>query len=236
MIYVTGDTHGDIDRFKSKDFKRLKRNDTLIVLGDFGFLWDNSKQEKKNLKWLSKRPYYVLFLDGSHENYDMLKEYDTEDFMCGQAKHIMGNIYHLQRGEIFTIEGKTLFCFGGAESLDREDRTEGVTWWRAEMPTSDELERAEENLKYNHNQIDYILTHDAPAKLLTFMNLNVSEAALFDSTNHLQCFFDKILTTISYRRWLFARHHRDTVISSRATAVYRNLICLDDKIPRTKVI
>ena len=44
MIYVTADTHGEIDRFKEKDIRRLGRKDTLIVMGDFGFLWDGSKQ------------------------------------------------------------------------------------------------------------------------------------------------------------------------------------------------
>ena len=36
MIYVTGDTHGQIDRFKEKPVAGLKKGDTLIVLGDFG--------------------------------------------------------------------------------------------------------------------------------------------------------------------------------------------------------
>ena len=44
MIYFTGDLHGDYDRFKSKELKKLKKGDTLIVCGDFGFLWDGSKK------------------------------------------------------------------------------------------------------------------------------------------------------------------------------------------------
>ena len=46
MIYVTGDIHGQIDRFKEKELKALKKKDTLFVLGDFGFLWDGSRQEE----------------------------------------------------------------------------------------------------------------------------------------------------------------------------------------------
>ncbi|MFR1808666.1 MAG: calcineurin-like phosphoesterase, partial [Pygmaiobacter massiliensis] len=71
MIYVTADLHGDVDRLRSLPVK-LGRKDTLIVLGDFGFLWDGSKAEKKMLKWLGKRRYQLLFLDGAHENYDLL--------------------------------------------------------------------------------------------------------------------------------------------------------------------
>ena len=38
MIYITGDTHGELDRFKGKELRRLGKNDILFVLGDFGFL------------------------------------------------------------------------------------------------------------------------------------------------------------------------------------------------------
>ena len=47
----------------------------LERLGDFGFVWDGSKEEQKKLDWLRKRPYTLLFLDGSHENYDLLAQY-----------------------------------------------------------------------------------------------------------------------------------------------------------------
>ena len=55
MIYFTGDTHGDKNRLSKFALKQLKSGDTLIVCGDFGFLWDESKKEKKFLEKLSKR-------------------------------------------------------------------------------------------------------------------------------------------------------------------------------------
>ena len=57
MVYITGDMHGDIKRFDSPAIKKLKKGDTLIVCGDFGFVWDNSKAEQKILKSFSKRKY-----------------------------------------------------------------------------------------------------------------------------------------------------------------------------------
>lgn len=50
MIYVTGDVHADLGRFKGKAAKKLKKGDTLIVCGDFGFVWDGSKKEQRVLK------------------------------------------------------------------------------------------------------------------------------------------------------------------------------------------
>ena len=55
MVYITGDTHGDISWFKNPKLKRLGEKDILIVCGDFGFLWDSSNpKEQKNLETLKK--------------------------------------------------------------------------------------------------------------------------------------------------------------------------------------
>ena len=56
MVYLTGDTHGDIDRFKHGKLRWLGKRDTVVVLGDFGFVWDGSREEQKRLDWLRKRP------------------------------------------------------------------------------------------------------------------------------------------------------------------------------------
>lgn len=48
MVYLTGDTHGDIDRFKHGKLRWLGKRDTVVVLGDFGFVWDDSKRNRKS--------------------------------------------------------------------------------------------------------------------------------------------------------------------------------------------
>ena len=57
MVYLTGDTHGELDRFKHGRLRWLGKRDIVVVLGDFGFVWDGSKEEQKKLDWLRKRPY-----------------------------------------------------------------------------------------------------------------------------------------------------------------------------------
>lgn len=63
MLYVTGDTHGDYERFTSSALKKLKKGDTLFICGDFGFIWDGSKNEEKMLKKIGKLKYNVCFID-----------------------------------------------------------------------------------------------------------------------------------------------------------------------------
>ena len=46
-IYITGDTHGDFQRFGSKYFpqqKEMSREDYVVIAGDFGGLWDGSQK------------------------------------------------------------------------------------------------------------------------------------------------------------------------------------------------
>ena len=66
MIYVTGDMHGDFSRFKDSRLKKLRAGDTLLVCGDFGFLWDGSRQEQKLLKKIGNLKYNVAFLSLIH--------------------------------------------------------------------------------------------------------------------------------------------------------------------------
>mgnify|MGYP000555154771 FL=1 len=98
MVYLTGDTHGDMDRFKHGKLRWLGKRDVVIVLGDFGFVWDGSKEEQKKLDWLRKRPYTLLFLDGAHENYDLLAQYPEEELFGGKVQALGGNVYHVCRG------------------------------------------------------------------------------------------------------------------------------------------
>ena len=91
MIFVTADTHGEVERFEDKQLKKIKKGDSLVILGDFGFVWDGSRNEKKALKWLSRRRYQLLFVDGSHENHALLAQYPQEEFCGGTARRLGKN-------------------------------------------------------------------------------------------------------------------------------------------------
>ena len=106
MICVTGDIHGDITRFNNKNIRKLRKNDVLIVCGDFGFIWDGTKKEQRILKKLGKKRYYILFADGCHENFDLLNEYPVTDFCGGKVRVISGRLMHAGRGSIFELDGK----------------------------------------------------------------------------------------------------------------------------------
>lgn len=127
MIYITGDTHADFNRFSTKKFpeqKEMTKDDIVIILGDFGGIWYDCPEERYRLDWLSKKPFTICYVGGNHENYDRYfhsNEFETIDFHGGKAQRIRDNIYHLMRGYIFNFEGKKFFAMGGASSHDIND-------------------------------------------------------------------------------------------------------------------
>ena len=115
MIYITGDTHGLIDfekllRFAKKN-KHLTKKDYIIICGDFGGVWDKATLEEV-LDKFSALPFTILFVDGNHENFDMLNAYPVEKWNSGKVHKIREDIIHLMRGQVFEIEGKVILWIG----------------------------------------------------------------------------------------------------------------------------
>lgn len=214
MIFVTGDTHGDLSKLK---VSKLKKGDTLIICGDFGFVWDGSAEELKRLNWLSKRKYQILFVEGAHENFEMLSHYPQIEFCGGQARKIADNIYQLMRGEIFTIENEKIFAFGGGDDEERElsEIKESSDFQR--LPTEKECEHARKLLKAAHNTVDYIVTYDVGFKLRSMLRM---ESNCF---NNLHAYLNEVATTCQYKTWFFGCFHMDLKFSSVYHAVYKNI-------------
>lgn len=216
MVYVTADLHGDAARFRSKEIRRLKKGDTLIVLGDFGFLWQGTPKEKKLLKKLGKKKYQILFLDGAHENFDLLEQYPLEDWGGGQVRRIDGNLRYLMRGQIYIIEGKRIFTMGGGESDEKEMRAQQQKWFSQELPSPQELENARKNLQRFDWSVDYVLTHDCSEKMKVFLSIE-------QQNNILNQFLTEVEGKLQFRKWFFGFYHLDKQIPPRHCAVYRSV-------------
>jgi len=181
MIFVKGDSHGDLYAFSSAIFpeeKTLTGNDKVIFCGDFGFIFAPGKdkkaicREKKKLDILAHKPYEILFVDGNHENFNRLRHFPVVERYGGKARKIRDNIYQLMRGEIYTIEEKTFFVMGGAYSIDKKYRTEHDSWWKEELPDDKEYKNAANNLEKADFKVDYILSHTAPKEIIRLMGFD----------------------------------------------------------------
>lgn len=222
MIYVTGDTHADIDigKLNTSKFpqqKEMTKDDYLIVCGDFGLVWDGSRREIHWQDWLSDKPFTTLFVDGNHENFDILRMMPVVEKFGGYVREIAKDIYHLERGQVLNIDGKKLFVMGGARSVDKEYRTEHLSWWQEEMPSAEEMNRAIDALDSENWNVDYVITHCAPRSIQQMI-------ASWYENDPAVSFLERIRTQLIFRRWYFGHYHIDRQINEQFVALYNNVV------------
>ncbi len=226
MFYITGDTHIpiDIDKLSSDSFTKLSltRNDYLIICGDFGGIWDNSQTRTDFLYKLNDCNFTTLFVDGNHENFDMLNAMPVSPWKGGKVHYIHDNIIHLMRGQVFDIDGKLFFTMGGGNSIDKHFRIEHESWWSQEMPSRTEYNMAVENLQKHQNKVDYIITHTAPTSIINQAQLkNHYEEELTD-------FFQRVMSHVSFDKWFFGHFHEDIVIDDKFYLMYNKIYDLQN--------
>ena len=204
MIYITGDTHRQIDN-RFLQLEDLTKNDYLIILGDFGGIWNGN--DKYFMPFLKNQNYNILFIDGNHENHKMLNEYPIEMWNGGKIHRIENNIIHLMRGQIFNIDNLSFFTFGGAYSVDKNIRTEFIDWWKEEEGNYDEMNEGLDNLSKYNNKVDYILTHAGPKtpieNYFKFLNKKFNSSL---TENYL----DEIYNLVDYKHWFCGHYHENT--------------------------
>ena len=228
MFYITGDTHIPIDigKLLPENFREgesLDENDYVIILGDFGGVWDNGPEHRKWLDFLESRRFNILFIDGNHENFDLLDQMKTEMWCGGKIHRVRENVIHLMRGQVYNINGITFFTFGGGYSYDKDRRIPHVSWWDREMPSEEEYKEGLENLKKCGWVVDYCLTHTAPLSVIYNFYFPAFEAPLCE-------YLSEIDKNLSYTKWYFGHVHKDKEVDSRHTALYNRIIELGEKL------
>lgn len=228
MIYITGDVHADFSRFKNPALRKLKKQDALIICGDFGFIWDGGPKEKKLLKKIGKLPYNVLFVEGTHENYDLLEQYEVSEWCGGKTRLISGRLRQLMRGQVFEIAGKTVFTFGGGQTDDVYELNEGSNWWAREIPSEEELDEGRANLERCKNSVDFVVTYEPPSKMQALL---IGE----DGRNHINAYLSELYEKIEFKAWFFGKLHLNKLVPPKYYAVYDGIIPADQtKISKKK--
>ena len=251
MIYVTGDCHSEFQKLGSDRFpegKSLTKDDYVIICGDFGGVWygeedyTRRKTEDYWLDWLDEKPFTTLFVDGNHENHPRLAGYPEAEWHGGCVHKIRESVLHLMRGEVFEIDGKRIFAFGGAASLDISDgiidgdepdwrrqamfmelegkimyRVKGISWWEEELPTEEELAHGLERLAAYDNQVDAIITH---CTCTTLQNKLLAEMSHPD---RLTEYFEMLRKSVEYDKWYFGHYHEDVDITMNDVLLYHTI-------------
>lgn len=247
MIYITGDCHQDFERFNLDVFpeqKEMTKDDCVIICGDFGGVWnrnEESSREAKLMDWLENRPFTTLFVDGNHENFDRLYAYPVEKWHGGKVHKIRPSVIHLMRGQVFEIDGKSIFAFGGASShdiaggiLEPDDpdfkkkkkldqgwypyRVNHVSWWKQELPSEEEMQEGIENLAAHDNKVDFIVTHCCASS-----TQNLLGGGLY-KTDILTEYHEKIHQNTSFKKWFFGHYHDNRNVNIEEILIYEQMI------------
>ncbi len=211
MIWLCGDTHGENDIEKAEDFfeslkgyQEVTKKDFLIILGDAGVCWDNGVHDANVQNRLQKLPCTVLWLDGNHENFEIINKYPVKEWHGGKVHFIKEDIIHLMRGQVYEIEGKRFFTFGGGFSIDKMWRTPFVSWWPQEMPWEEEYEEGLRNLEQVDFKVDYMLTHTCPEHIAHRLVSRV-----LPGEEELQWYLEKLSRKADFNMWYFGHWHMD---------------------------
>lgn len=153
-VAVLGDVHGNVGwiRMLSRALPHLAPDVTTILqLGDW---WMPPDEVDEALAETSITGIYVTL--GNHEQWDEVSE--ALDTHPGEAVRVSKLVWLLPRPARLTICGRTVLSLGGATSVDRESRIEGLTWWPQEAISDQSVAEA-----IAGGPADLMLTHESPA-------------------------------------------------------------------------
>jgi hypothetical protein len=160
IIAMAGDWHGNLDYARlALKFARNRGAEGVIHLGDFG-IWPG-KPGKLYLdgiaKTLRQLRMWALVVDGNHEDHDQLDALALDEH---GTRPLRDRLWHLPRGMRWMWHEKRWLALGGATSLDRKHRIEGVNWWPQES-----IDYATANRVIDEGPADFMVTHDCASRV-----------------------------------------------------------------------
>lgn len=234
-LFITGDLHGrayfsKLERFASEFGHKLSKEDVLLVLGDFCLPWDCPPNEQDNdlMGRISQFPWTTAFIDGNHENHDMLSTLPTARVFDATAGRLAKGIYHLRRGRVYSICGHKMLTMGGAMSQDADILKKSGSWWPEEVPNAKERAACDRAIK-KHPQIDIVATHTPPTRQL------ISHAKSCDMNWEPDEFCDWLQTHVAdkvrFRAWFYGHMHDDRPWETPYTPLMHVIYDVDSRFP-----
>ena len=160
----------------------------------------------------------------------------------GKVHKIRPSVIHLMRGQVFEIDGKSIFAFGGASShdiaggiLEPDDpdfkkkkkeldrgwypyRINHVSWWKQELPSEEEMQEGIENLAAHDNKVDFIVTHCCASSTQTLLGGGLYK------TDILTEYHEKIRQNTRFKKWFFGHYHDNRNVNIEEILIYEQMI------------
>lgn len=219
--FLKGDIHGNL--FEIIDFINrfnLGKNDNIIILGDCGIAWRKDKKDlAQNIKLWNEcgNGVKLYFIDGNHENFNILNSLPIENNMG----KIADNIYHLRRGQVYEFENKKILVCGGADSIDKYRRVENFTWWKEETISQETID----DIPAGH--YDYVLTHCCPRSIFEKNRIYLSTLQFLDENkiNHSsEDMLEQLKNKITFDHWFFGHYHINRNLDEKFTCLFEDFM------------
>jgi len=125
--------------------------DVVLQVGDFGWWPRSGPYHRAFITELAQSPVPWVFCDGNHEDHTAL------DQEAGKPVELRSGVWHVPRGVQVSWSDRSFLFFGGAVSVDRHKRSEGWNWFREEIASAAQRERA-----LAAGRVDVVVAHDVP--------------------------------------------------------------------------
>ena len=149
LIFL-GDTHGAWNSvLHSIDVKKID-NAYLISVGDLGIGFEPSKEHRDKLY----NGLNSFFKEKKINFYGIRGNHDNPKFFKGDDRIQLSNFELIEDYSVFQYGHKKIQFIGGAISIDRTSRHEGISYWEDEGVVFD---------KDKLQKVDMLVTHTAPS-------------------------------------------------------------------------
>ena len=236
-IFITGDKHGTFSPFFGlAEQNELWDTDVLLIAGDAGYVWKEDYQTSiETLQQLF--PGIVAFVDGNHENHILLNRMEVQLWNGGRAHRVGERVYHLMRGEVYSIYGSTIFTFGGARSVDIDRgkdgsswwKEEGANWWPEEEPTDTEIDYGQRQLTEHLDEIDYVITHETPALARAFITRSKEIDPDYRLPALFNAWYQTLLSAPRFKKWYCGHMHVDQAITPQLRVIHSNILPIGEE-------
>lgn len=224
MIYITGDTHGDMRRIVNFCKKNnLTREDVIIILGDAGINFyerdfpngrarDNKKKEE-----LAGLHTKIFCIHGNHEiRPQNIAGYAETTWRSGKVfvEYDYPNIMFAKDGEIFDFAGLKTIVIGGAYSVDKWYRLMNkIPWFEDEQPDEETKSYVERQLEKNGWRVDVVLSHTVPYMYRptdTFIQ-GLDQNTVDTSTER---WLQELEIKLDYKKWYAGHYHIERTVDN----------------------
>lgn len=214
MIYITGDTHGDFDRFELfctfNGISDSAEKDTMIILGDVGLNYYGDYRDDYRKSAAAQYSFNFFCIHGNHEmRPDGIASYKTKEFCGGTVwyEEKYPNLLFAKDGEIYRFGEYDCIVIGGAYSVDKFYRLgHGMKWFPDEQPSEEIKAYVGKQLASRKNKIDVVFSHTCPRKyepVEAFMSC-VDQSRIDKSTED---WLDEIEDYADYKKWYCGHYH-----------------------------